>query len=43
VKIGCSEITWRRQARLEEVLGVIAELGYAGATASRRASATSRA
>jgi inosose dehydratase len=33
VKIGCSTITWRPQDPLEEMLRVIAELGYAGAPA----------
>jgi inosose dehydratase len=31
--VGCSTITWRRQAPLEQMLGQIAEAGYVGAPA----------
>jgi inosose dehydratase len=34
-EVGCSTITWRRQAPLEQMLREIAEAGYAGAPAGR--------
>jgi inosose dehydratase len=34
--VGCSTITWRRQAPLEKMLAEIAEVGYAGAPLGRQ-------
>jgi len=34
--VGCSTITWRRQAPLEQMLGQIAAAGYAGTPAAQR-------